>query len=314
MSLGQRRAVNVYVFSEENNGDNNSSSVFRSPRPLTSTELRADLELHPPVKLQWSFPPGVSEPSTGDADDLTHWTRLCDEVGSVPTESLTRLSLTLPKNEKGLRFVMELLRNMPMPHVKQLELADNFSCYEETLNEIHIKLPLLEVLWLRNTAFASVSNAFSKFLASYIRSSQLMRKFSLAGVQFPCQADFQFVLEALLDSPTLEDVSFYHLTVGSSGNTSTIKDDFFTEKLAEEKFIFHENHLCTRYLAKILKLSAPYTVLQRLQVLLRMRRARIAASPATTMIDSLASVSDRVDFGYEFLRHHVDPAIWANAS
>lgn len=308
VSLGGDRAVNMYTFSKVK--ENGSSSIFRSRTPLsTFAEFRKEFELYPPIKLQWSFPPAASMSSPRNDDDLTTWTRLCESVGSslADSESLSRLSLTLPTNDKGRPFALEFFNKTTLPHLKHLELADSFSCYENTLNAIADKLPRVEVLSLRNTGEAPVTHAVVKALARMIRSSPHIRQFFLCGLQFHCHGDWLLLLEALRDSTTLESVSTCRLSITDAGTN----EDYFTNELAKYESKFRENKACTVYLESTVHLLAPHTAQQRLRALLHLRKVASLAIP-TTQIAALASVADRIDFGYEFLRHQVDPTQWAN--
>jgi hypothetical protein len=310
--LGQNQAVNVQIFSKPNDGI--SSSISRSVTPITPMQLREELETYQPMKLQWSFPITSMTSSNRDSDVETlsvHWKQLCEEARPCCTKSLTRLSLTIPSNQSCHPFVLDFLRNVSIPQLTNLELADNFACYDETLNAIATHLPLLEILSLRNRGDLPVTRAFCEAFASTIRSSPYIRQLYLSGVEFACESDWQILREAMRDSATLEEVSFYRLSIAGT----ITKDDYFSKQVAfDSRFL--ENRAIALHLGNTLKLAAPYTVQQRLQALLHVRSEKdesqkTALDTAADMIENLASVADRIDFGYAFLRNIVDPAQWA---
>jgi hypothetical protein len=310
---------------------------------LTVPELCMELEQYQPFKLIWMFPSYDHLSSDVDIQSISlDWQEVCHSVKATPPlRSLTRLSLSVPHNHLCIPFVSEFLQNISFPNVELLELSDNFSPvsqWDSTLKVIATTLPQVQILALRNTALhhlPMVSSAFCIALADLIRSSSCLHDFYLVGIQFASEEDWVIVREALRNSTSIQNVSLSQLSIAavaiadaSIDHTMKYDDEYFSQQV-EAGSRFMERRACTQFLLNVMNIPEPHTMQEQLQALLHVRGhyrsipTTVSSGTATPiegsyayeiiqMIEPLHSVADYIDFGYEFLRHFVDPSGWAN--
>jgi hypothetical protein len=298
--------------------------IFHGVSSLTVAELRRELKQHQPFKIRWAFPSLDHQTNFYDAQAIAvHWQKVSQEMKDFsPLLSVSSLSLSMPSNRDCIPFAFDFFLNMSLPNSKILELSDNFSDpnqYSEIFQRIAHTMPKVEVLALRNTAVREspmVSSTFCTALAHLIQSSCLS-EIHIIGIEFPSVEDWIYVREVLRISVTITNISVSQLSIANTPFINDIKvDEKFFNREVDNEPKYTENRLCTQYLTNTLKLVTPFTMQQRLEALMHVRGHRRPdmldpdnERSEMKLTEQLASVADRVDFCFEFMRHFVDPTV-----
>jgi hypothetical protein len=298
--------------------------IFHGTSSLTGAELRRELMQYQPFKFRWTFPSFNHQTDVYDAQAIAmRWHAVSQEMKDFPTSlSVTSLSLSMPGNRHCIPFANDVLQNMSLPNVKILELSDNFSDpnqYVKVFQRIACAMSKVEVLALRNTAVRQspmVSSAFCTALAHLIQSSTCLREIYIIGIEFPSLDDWTCVREAMRSSVSISHVFVSQLSISHISFIHDIKvdEEFFNQEVDNEsKYL--ENRLCTQYLTNAMKVAAPFTMQQRLEAIMHVRghhKLHLDSNNELSEVqrtEQLASVSDRVDLSFEFIRHFVDPSV-----
>ena len=303
-----------------------SIDIFHGTTSLSVSELERELTKYQPFKIRWMFPSFDHNTDVYEEQSIAlHWQKVTRELKAVsPLLSVSSLSLSMPNNRHCISFASDFLKNVSLPNLKTLELADNFSDpnqYSSVFQKMSQDMPQIEVLAIRNTSMRQspkVSTSFCTNLASLIRSSSSLREIYIIGIEFSSVDDWTRVSEALTNSVSITNVSVGHLSITNTPMIGKIKCDneFFTREV-EHNERYMENRLCTQYLANTLKLASPYTMLQRLEALMHVRGYQKQPdrldsdqkSYGIQMTDKLAIISDRIDSSFDFIRHVIDPSV-----
>lgn len=301
--------------------DDSCIDIFHGTSSLTVAELRRELQQYQPFKIRWTFPSFDHQTVMYDAQAIAlHWQKVSQEMKDFPPlESVASLSLSMPSNRNCLPFAFNFLQNASLPNLKILELSDNFSDpnqYTRIFQRIVRAMPKVEILALRNTAMREsrkVSSAYCTGLASLIQSSSCLSEIYIIGIEFPSVEDWIHVREAMRNSVSIINVSVNQLSIANTSLIHDMKvdDEFFNREVDNEPK-YTENRICTQYLTNTLKLASPFTMRQRLEAVMHVRGYHTLKTNERVemkLTEQLASVSDRVDFSFEFIRHFVDPSV-----